>query len=103
MEGVRRPKLQLELTPVPDIKGNKKNFYCDISNKRLNKESVGPLLNGMGGFVTAYTDKAEAPSALFASVFTNKKSLASALSESVQELPAVDVDWGRGNLRKLDL
>lgn len=91
MEGVRRPKPQLELAPVPDIKGNKKNFYCDISNKRLNKESVGPLLNGRGGFVIAYTDKAEAPSALFASVFT-KKSLASALSEGVQELPAVDVD-----------
>lgn len=101
MEGVRRPKPQLELAPVPDIKGNKKNFYCDINNKRLNKESVGPLLNGRGGFVIAYTDKAEAPSALFASVFT-KKSLASALSEGVQELPAVDVDWGRGNLRKLD-
>lgn len=78
---------------MPDIKGNKKNFYCDISNKRLNKENVDPLLNGTGGLVTAYTDKAEAPSALFASVFTNKLSLASVLSEKVQgELPAADVD-----------
>ena len=54
---------------------------------------MGLLLNGMCGLVTAHTDKAEAPSALFGSVFTNKMSLASVLSERVQgELPAVDVD-----------
>lgn len=76
-----------------DIKGNRKNFYCDISNKSPNKESVVLLLSGMGGLVTAYTDKAEATSALFASVFTNKVSLASVLSEKAQgELPAADVD-----------
>jgi len=78
---------------VLDIKGNRKNFYCDISNKTLNKKNVGLLLNGMGGLVTACTGKAEALSALFASVFTNKMSLASVLCESVQgELPAVDAD-----------
>lgn len=29
-----------------DVKGNKKDFYCYISNRRLNKGSVGLVLNG---------------------------------------------------------
>lgn len=77
-------------------KGNK-SCYCRISRKSLNKEYVGWLLSGVGGLVTADTQKTEVPSAAIVLVFTNKVSQVSVISErveGVEELPAVRVESG---------
>lgn len=67
-----------------DVKDNKKSFYHYISSRRLNKENMGPLLNGVGYLVTVDTEKAEVHSAFFASAFTYKVSWASGLKSRVQ-------------------
>lgn len=38
----------MELNPTSVVKGNRKGFYSYIGSKRVTKENVGPLLNGMG-------------------------------------------------------
>ena len=73
------------MTLTRDIKGKKRSFCCYISSKRLNKENVGSLLNGVGDFVTADTDRAEVSIALFPSVFfINNVSQAFILREEVK-------------------
>lgn len=67
-----KAKAQLEMKLARDIKGNKKNFYCYIINKRINKENVSPLLHGVDNLVTVSADKVEVLGAFFALVFTNK-------------------------------
>lgn len=57
---------QLEEVYQPQIKG-KKNFYYHFNSKRLNKEKLGLLLNGMGDLVTVDIDEAEALNAFSAS------------------------------------
>lgn len=77
------------------IEGRKTSCYCHLSRKSLNKENVG--LSGLGGLVTADTQKTEVPSAAFVLVFTNKVSQASVISErdeGVEELPAGRVEPG---------
>lgn len=69
----RKTKTHLETTFTRDIKGKKRTFHCYIGSKRLNKENVGFLLNGVGDFVTADTNRAEVLIALFASVFLINK------------------------------
>jgi len=61
------------------------------SSRRMNKENMGPLLNGVGYLVTVDTEKAEVHSAAFASAFTCEVSWASGLKSRVQggELPAI--------------
>lgn len=48
--GVKRVKAHLNLTPVMDTKGNKKNCSYHTDSKRVNKENVGLLLNSAGFF-----------------------------------------------------
>lgn len=68
-----------------------KSFYHYISSIRLNKENMGPLLNGVGYLVTVDSEKAEVHSAAFASALTYKVSWAPVLKSRVQgaELPAI--------------
>ncbi|KAK4810792.1 hypothetical protein QYF61_008764 [Mycteria americana] len=61
---------QLEELYRSQIKGNK-SFYYHFNSKRLNKETVGLLLNGMGDLVTADIDEAEVLDAFLASICTN--------------------------------
>lgn len=94
-DGVRRAKTQMELRLARDITGNKVSFCPYINSKRLSKENVGLLLNGVSDLVTTDTGVAEVLSASFSSVFTKKVSQASVLRELVQgegELPAVNED-----------
>ena len=90
---LRKVKAQLKLRFSRDVKDNKRTFYCYISNKRLTKENVGPMLSGLGDIVTTETDKSEVLKAFFVSVCTNDVSHTSVISEHVQEeQPAVDRD-----------
>lgn len=50
-------------------KDNKKSFSSYINSRRLNKENLGQLLNGVGDLVTTETDKADIPNVFFAFVF----------------------------------
>lgn len=90
----RKTKAHLEMMLTRDMKGKKRSFYCYTGSKMLNRENVGSLLNGVGVFVTADTDRAEVLIALFASVFfINNISQASVLREGVkggQELLAAN-------------
>lgn len=64
--------MQLRLARV--IKGNKNNFYHYVDIKRLNKENVGSLQNGVGEFSDSGHSKAEVFNAAFDSIFTRKVS-----------------------------
>lgn len=93
----------LELKLARDIKGNK-NFYCYVTNKRINKEKVCPLLHGLDNLVTVSADKAEVLSS-FALVFTNTVSHVFVPRDRFQggeELPVVEEDWARDLLRNLN-
>ncbi|KFZ54394.1 hypothetical protein N338_05423, partial [Podiceps cristatus] len=70
---VRKIKAQLELNLAKDAKNNKKGFYRYISQKRMVKESVPPLMSETGKLVTA-DEKAEVLNNFFASVFTGNLS-----------------------------
>ena len=83
--GIRKIKAQLELRFPRDVKGNKKRFYCYISNKRLTKENVCLMLSGLGDIVMMETDKSEVLKAFFVSVCTNDISHTSVISEHGQE------------------
>jgi len=81
----RKTKAQIEMTLTRDIQGKKRSFCCYTGSKRLNKENVGFLLNGVGDLVTADTDRADILIALFASAyFINKVCQASVLREGVK-------------------
>lgn len=79
-------------------KDKKKSFYCYINSKRLNKENVGQLLNGVGDLVTTETDKAEVLNVFFAFVFYQQGLPVSVLIDRVQGgkgWPSVDDDLVR--------
>jgi len=49
-DSVQKAKTKLKLRLARDIK---RSFYCCISIKRLNKENIGQLMNGVDDLVTA--------------------------------------------------
>jgi len=51
-EKIRRAKAQLDLNLVTAIKGNKKCFCKYLSNKRMAKENMHPVLDMRGNTVT---------------------------------------------------
>ena len=55
-----------------DIKVNKKGFYRYVSDKRKDRETVGPLGKEKGHIFTRAMEKAEVFNDFFASVFTSK-------------------------------
>ncbi|KFV19397.1 hypothetical protein N340_02194, partial [Tauraco erythrolophus] len=71
---LRKAKALIELNLARDIKGNKKNFYRYVSDKKRPRENVGPLRKKMGDLATWDMDKAEVLNDFFASVFTGKSS-----------------------------
>ncbi|KFV19528.1 hypothetical protein N340_02998, partial [Tauraco erythrolophus] len=71
---VRKAKVLIELNLARDIKGNKKNFYRYVSDKKRSREDVGPLWKETGDLATRDMEKAEVPNDFFASVFTGKSS-----------------------------
>ncbi|KFV20917.1 hypothetical protein N340_02423, partial [Tauraco erythrolophus] len=70
---VRKAKAVIELNLARDIKGNKKNFYRYVSDKR-SRENVGPLRKETGDLAIQNMEKAEVLNDFFASVFTGKSS-----------------------------
>ncbi|KFV03471.1 hypothetical protein N340_12087, partial [Tauraco erythrolophus] len=73
-DDVRKAKTLIELNLARDIKGNKKNFYRYVSDKKRPRENVGPLRKEMGDLATRDIEKAEVLNDFFASVFTGKSS-----------------------------
>ncbi|KFV20297.1 hypothetical protein N340_07071, partial [Tauraco erythrolophus] len=69
---VRKAKALIELNLARDIKGNKKNFYRYVSDKKRSRENVGPLRKETGNLATRDMEKAEVLNDFFASVFTGK-------------------------------
>ena len=68
-DGVRKAKVQLELSSARDEKNNQQGFYRYVSQKRKAKESVPSLLNMTGKLVTMDKEKAEVLNKFFVSVF----------------------------------
>ncbi|CAM4512741.1 unnamed protein product, partial [Caretta caretta] len=103
---IRKAKSHLELQLARDVKSNKKGFYRCFSDKKVIRESVGPLLNGRGKLVTEDAEKANVLNAFFASVFTNKvSSQTTALGNTawgVGDQPSVEKEVVRDYLEKLD-
>ncbi|KFV07940.1 hypothetical protein N340_12902, partial [Tauraco erythrolophus] len=85
---VRKAKALVELNLARDIKGNKKNFYRYVSDKKKSRENVGPLRREMGDLVTWDMEKAEVLNDFFASVFTGKSS-----SDTAQVPEGKGRDW----------
>ncbi|KFV20185.1 hypothetical protein N340_14281, partial [Tauraco erythrolophus] len=71
---VRKAKALIELNLARDIKGNKKNFYRYVSDKKRSRENVGPLQKETGDLATWDMEKAEVLNDFFALVFTGKSS-----------------------------
>ncbi|KFV11020.1 hypothetical protein N340_01493, partial [Tauraco erythrolophus] len=71
---VRKAKALIELNLTRDIKGNTKNFYRYVSDKKRSRKNVGPLRKEMGDLATRDMEKAEVLSDFFASVITGKSS-----------------------------
>ncbi|KFV20689.1 hypothetical protein N340_13269, partial [Tauraco erythrolophus] len=69
---VRKAKALVELNLARDIKGNKKNFYKYVSDKKRSREDAGPLRKEMGDLATRDLEKTEVLNDFFASVFTGK-------------------------------
>jgi len=67
---MRKAKVHVELNLARDVKDNKQGFFKYISKKRMSREKVGPLLNGVGALVRENTEKTELLNAAFASVFS---------------------------------
>lgn len=82
-DNARKAKAQLLLRLARDIKGKRKNIYCCIPTKRLDKEKVGSVLSKIGDLVVADTDKAEVLIIFFASVFPCLFSPPTVLSERI--------------------
>ncbi|KFV08917.1 hypothetical protein N340_13153, partial [Tauraco erythrolophus] len=75
---VRKAKALIELDLARDIKGNKKNFYRYVIDKKRSREDVGPLRKEMGDLATQDMEKAKVLNDFFASVFTGKSSSSTA-------------------------
>ncbi|KFV00772.1 hypothetical protein N340_04752, partial [Tauraco erythrolophus] len=71
---VRKAKVLTELNLARDIKGNKKNFYRYVSDKKRSRENIGPLQKETGDLATRDMEKGEVLNDFFASVFTGKSS-----------------------------
>lgn len=71
-DGVRKPKVGLELNLERDVKGSNKRFYKYINSKKMTRENTGLLLNGAGELVKNDMEKAKMLNAAFVSVFTSK-------------------------------
>ncbi|KFV13664.1 hypothetical protein N340_14065, partial [Tauraco erythrolophus] len=71
---VRKAEVLTELNLARDIKGNKKNFYRYISDKKRSRENVGPLGKETEDLATRDMEEAEGLNDFFASVFTGKSS-----------------------------
>ncbi|KFV09134.1 hypothetical protein N340_03481, partial [Tauraco erythrolophus] len=71
---VRKAKALIELNLARDIKGNKKNFYRYVSDKKRSRENVGPLQKETGDLATQDMEKAEVVNEFFSSVFSGKRS-----------------------------
>ncbi|KFV17626.1 hypothetical protein N340_12724, partial [Tauraco erythrolophus] len=71
---VRKAKALIQLNLARDIKGDKKNFYRYVSDKKRSRENVGPLQKETEDLATRDMEKAEVLSDFFASVFTGKSS-----------------------------
>ncbi|CAM5119753.1 unnamed protein product [Natator depressus] len=103
---IRKAKSHLELQLARDVKSNKKGFFKYVSSKKKVKESVGPLLNGVGNLVTEDVEKANVLNAFFASVFTNKVSFQTTALGSTTwgggDQPSVEKEVVQDYLEKLD-
>ncbi|KFV09627.1 hypothetical protein N340_04878, partial [Tauraco erythrolophus] len=71
---VKKAKALIGLNLARDIKGNKKNFYRYVSDKKRSRENVGPLQKEMEDLATRDMEKAEVLNYFFSSVFTGKSS-----------------------------
>ena len=71
---VRKAETQIELNLARDVKGNKKNFYRYISDKRKAGGDVGGLWKGTGDLVMRAVEKAEGLNDDFALAFPGKGS-----------------------------
>jgi len=107
-DAVKKAKVLLEFNHARNVKDNK-SFFKYISSKRMTREDVGLLLNGVGALVTKDTEKTELLNAFFASVFGAKAGPQASQCLEVREeawrkkdLPFVEEDCVRDLLSKLD-
>ncbi|KFV03752.1 hypothetical protein N340_10407, partial [Tauraco erythrolophus] len=87
-EQVRKAKALIELNLARDIKGNKKNLYRYVSDKKRSRENLGHLQKQKGDLATQDMEKAEVLNDFFVSVFTAKSS-----SCTVQVIEGKGRDW----------
>jgi len=87
-EQVRKAKALTELHLARDVKGNKKDFYRYVSDRRKTREIVSPLRKEAGHLVTWDVEKAEVPNNFFASVFNSK-----CTSHTAQVAKGKGEDW----------
>ncbi|KFV20591.1 hypothetical protein N340_07832, partial [Tauraco erythrolophus] len=71
---VRKAKALIEFNLAGDIKGNKKNFYRYVSDKKRSREDIGPLRKETGDLATRDIEEAEVLNDFFASVLNGKSS-----------------------------
>ena len=71
-EQVRKAKALTGLKRARDVKGNKKEFYRYVNDRRKMRENVGPLQKETGDLVTQPVEKAEVLNDFFASAFNSK-------------------------------
>lgn len=64
-DGVRKPKVGLELNLERDVKGRNKRFYKYINSIKMTRENMGLLLNGAGELVKNDMEKAKMLNAAF--------------------------------------
>ena len=88
-EQFRKTQALTEFNLARDVKGNKKAFYGNVSERRKTRENVGPLRKDMRDLVTWDMEKAEGLNDFFASVFTDKLS-----RHTTQVLEGKGGDWG---------
>ncbi|NXU58904.1 LIN1 transcriptase, partial [Turnix velox] len=109
-EKIRKAKAEVELKLARDIKGNKKNFYKYVNEKRKTRENVGPFHKETGELVTGDLEKAEVLNNFFASVFTGTASDSTtevlknvAVYQGKQDPPTVCEEQVREHLRNLEV
>jgi len=87
-EQVREAKALTELNVARDVKGNKKDFCRNVTDRRQTREIVGPLRKEAGDLVTWDMEKAEVLKDFFVSVFNSKCS-----SHTAQVAEGKGWDW----------